>query len=181
MEKYLCLLCAAIQPYLHYKMLHYWTKTNEYMHKCTNDINPNCDYCHRIENNIHFFTKCPRIDKIWTYYQPILTKLTKKNQHKPEQHLLMISVTNQNKPTTKLILTIIQIILYEIWITRNNYKYDKIQISQDTTKTKINAQIQNIIQTHYKHHRLNGTLNIFQDLFCIKQALAINYTLTILV
>ena len=84
----------------------------------------------------------------------------------------MISVTNQNKLTTKLILTIIQIILYEIWTTRNNYKYDKIQISQDTIKTKINAQIQNIIQTHYKQHRLNSTLNIFQDLFCIKQALA---------
>ena len=45
-------------------------------------------------------------------------------------------------------LTIIQIILYEILTTRNNYKYDKIQISQDTIKTKINAQIQNIIQTH---------------------------------
>ena len=41
-------------------------------------------------------------------------------------------------------LTIIQIILYEIWITRNNHKYDKTLISQDIVKTKINTQIRNI-------------------------------------
>ena len=45
-------------------------------------------------------------------------------------------------------------------------------MSQDTIKTKINTQLQNIIQTHYKYHRINGTLNIFQELFCIKQAIA---------
>ena len=53
-------------------------------------------------------------------------------------------------------LTIIQIILYEIWITRNNHKYDKTLISQDIVKTKINTNTKHI-QTHYKHHNLNGT------------------------
>ena len=55
------------QPFcadLHCKLLHYSTKTNEYMHKCTNDINPHCNYCQQIENNIHLFIKCPRINKI---------------------------------------------------------------------------------------------------------------------
>ena len=51
------------------------------------------------------------------------------------------------------------------------YKYNKTQISQDTIKIKINTQLQNI-QTHYKYRRINGTLNIFQELFCIKQAIA---------
>ena len=41
-------------------------------------------------------------------------------------------------------LTIIQIILYEIGITRNNHKYHKTLISQDIVKTKINTQIRNI-------------------------------------
>ena len=100
-----------------------------------------------------------------------INKLTNK-QNKPEQHILTLSIENQNKFTTKLILTIIQIILYEIWTTRNNYKYDKTQISQDIIKTKINTRIRNIIQTYYKYHKLNGTLNIFQELFCINKALA---------
>ena len=27
------------------RFLHYTTKTNDYMHKCSNNINPNCDHC----------------------------------------------------------------------------------------------------------------------------------------
>ena len=58
---------------LHFKILHYSTKTNEYMHKCTHDIKPNCDYCKQVESNIHLFPTCPRINQIWTNYQPTLT------------------------------------------------------------------------------------------------------------
>ena len=156
---------------LHYKILHYSTKTNEYMHKCTYHIKPNCDYCKQIEDNIHLFHKCPRISRIWTNYQPTLTKLTN-TQNEPEQHILTLSTINQNKLTTKLLLTIIQIILYEIWTARNNYKYDNTQISQDIIKTKINTRIQNIIHTHYKYHKINSTLNTFKEIFCINNAIA---------
>ena len=54
------------QPYctdLHYRLLNYSTKANEYMHKCTKDINLKCNYCQNAENNIHLFTECPRIKK----------------------------------------------------------------------------------------------------------------------
>ena len=50
----------------------------------------------------------------------------------------------------KLALTIIQIILFEIWQSRNNNKYDKNPIPQSTIINKINAQLQTILQTHYK-------------------------------
>ena len=52
------------QPFctdLHYRLLHYSTKTNKYMHNCTNDINPKCNYCQNIENNIYFH----RMPKSW--------------------------------------------------------------------------------------------------------------------
>ena len=141
------------------------------MHKCTQDINPKCNYCQNIENNLHLFTECQRIDKICEYYQTHLTKLTGQ-KNSPQQHLLTLSTNKQNKHTTKLILTIVQIIIYEIWTSRNNHKYDKTLTPQDTIINKINAQIRNIIHTHYKYHKLNETLNIFQELFCIKEAIA---------
>ena len=141
------------------------------MHKCTHDVKPNCDYCKQIENNIHLFITCPRIKQIWTDYQPVLTKFTN-IQNKPEEHILTLSTANQNESTTKLLLTITQVILYEIWTTRNNYKYDKTEIPQDIIRTKINTRIQNIIQIHYKYHKTNGTINIFKELFCINKALA---------
>ena len=141
------------------------------MHKCTHDVKPNWDYCRQIENNLHLFITCPRIKKIWTDYQPFLTKLTN-TQNKPEEHILTLSTAKQNKPTTKLLLTIIQIILYEICTTRNNYKYDKTQIPQDIMRNKINTRIRNIIQTHCKYHKTNGTITFFKELFCINNALA---------
>ena len=57
-------------------------------------------------------------------------------------------------------------------LKRNNYKYDKTLTSQDTIINKINAQTRNIINTHSKHHKLNETLNIFQELFCVKETIA---------
>ena len=162
------------QPFctdLHYRLLHYSTKTNEYMHKCTQEINPKCNHCQKTETNLHLFTECHRIDKVWTYYQTYLTKLTGQ-KNSPQQHILTLSANKQSKHTTKLILTIVQIIIYEIWTSRNNLKYDKTVIPQDTIINKRNAQLRNIIRTHYKYHKLNETLNIFQELFCIKQVVA---------
>ena len=37
---------------------------------------------------------------------------------------------------------------------------------------KINAQLKTIILAHYKKHKLNDTLDIFQYQFCINEALA---------
>ena len=106
------------------------------MHKCSKNNNPNCDHCGNIEGNkLHLFTKCPRIEKLWTHYEPILTKLTRKI-NTPQEHLLKQSAQNSNKHITKLTLTIIQIILYEIWETRNNNKYDKKLLPQQTIITK---------------------------------------------
>ena len=64
--------------------------------------------------------------RLWIHYEPILTKLTEKT-NTPQEHLLMLidNVKNSPKHTTKLTLTIIPIILYEVWESRNNNKYDK--------------------------------------------------------
>ena len=156
---------------LRYRVLHYSTKTNRYMHKCTRDLNPECDYCRQTEDNIHLFIQCPKIKNIWAYCQSTLTKLTGKN-HDTEYHLLTLSVNKLNNHTTKLTLTVIQIIIYEIWESRNNNKYDKTLIPQHTIINKINAQLRTIIQTHYKYHKLNKTINIFQEQFCINEAIA---------
>ena len=60
--------------------------------------------------------------------------------------------------------------MYEIWTSRNNLKYDKTQLPQETIITKI--QLQNILTARYKLHKLNDTLTLFQQLFCINNAIA---------
>ena len=114
---------------------------------------------------------CTRVKQIWTYFQPTYEKLTKR-QHTPQQHTFKLSANNLNSKNKKLILTLTQIIMYEIWTSRNNIKYDKIQLSQETIITKVLTQLPNILTAHYKLHKRNETLPIFQQLFCINNALA---------
>ena len=120
------------------------------MPKCSKDNNPNCDYCGLTEDNLDLVIKCIRIQKIWTHHQTILTKLIGKT-YTPQQHLLSLNVLNTYKYTRKLTLTIIQIILFEIWRSRNNIKNDKKLLPQHTLISKIRKELQTIVQAHYKN------------------------------
>ena len=140
------------------------------MHKCSKDNNPNCYYCEHTEHNLHLSIQCTRIKNIWKHYQTILTKLTGQS-YTPQQQLFNINMPNTNKNTAKLTITIIQIILFEIWQCCNNLKYEHKLLPQQTND-KINAQLNNILQIQYKKHKLQDTLDTFSDHFCINKALA---------
>ena len=147
---------------LHYRLLHYSTnstKTNDYMLKCSNDNKSNCGLT---KDNLHLFTKCSRIQKIWTHYQTILTKLIGKT-YTPQQHLLTLNVKNTNKHIRKLTLTIIQIILFEIGQSRNKNKYEENLLPQYTLISKINALLQAIVQVHYQKNKLQNALYEFRE------------------
>ena len=73
---------------------------------------------------------CTRIKKMWTHYQIILTKLTGKRY-------------SPNKYTRKLTVTIIQIILFEIWQSRNNNKYDEKILPQHKNNKQNKCTIKN--------------------------------------
>ena len=147
---------------LHYRLLHYSTnstKTNDYMLKCSNDNKSNCGLT---KDNLHLFTKCSRIQKTWTHYQTILTKLTGKT-YTPQQHLLTLNVKNTNKHIRKLTLTIIQTILFEIGQSRNKNKYEENLLPQYTLISKINALLQAIVQVHYQKNKLQNALYEFRE------------------
>ena len=58
-------------------------------------------------------------------------------------------------------LTLTQLIIYEIWESRNNYKYEKIYLTQKRITNKINSQLRNILNVHFKVHKLNDTIQQF--------------------
>ena len=68
-------------------------------------------------------------------------------------------------------LTLIQLITYQIWESRNNYKYEKINLKQKTIISKINSKIRTIINAHFKFI-IKLYLNQFKKVFCINNALA---------
>ena len=107
------------QPYakgLLSKFLNYATKTNKFVFSISRDktgLTPTCDYCNIKEDNIHLFTTCTRVKKIWKYFQPTYEKLIKQ-QYTPQQHMFTLSAINLNSKNKKLILTLTQLIMYEI-------------------------------------------------------------------
>ena len=59
----------------------------------------------------------------------------------------------------------------EIWQFRNYNECDKKLQLQQTVINKINAKLKTIILAHYKKYKLNDTLDISQNQFCINEAL----------
>ena len=111
--------CSYSQPHtcdLLYQLLHYSTKTKDYSYKISRDkkdLKPNCKYCNKTRDNLHLFTQWTRIQNMWEYFQPIYQKLTTK-QYSEDQHILRIIPNNTNSMCKKLILTLTQLMLYEI-------------------------------------------------------------------
>ena len=96
------------------------------------------------------------------HYQTILTKLMGKT-YTPQQHLITLNVINTNKHIRKLTLTIIQIILFEIWQSRNKNKYEENLLPQYTLISKINAPLQAFVQVRYKKNKQHNTLYEFRE------------------
>ena len=121
------------------------------MQKCSNDNNPYCDYCGLIEDNLHLFTKCSRIKKIWTHYQPKLTKLIGKTDT-PQQRLLTLNLENKNKSTRKLTLITIQIILFERWPSRNTTTNTTTHNNKQNKHTTTTHSTSTLQKTQTKRH-----------------------------
>ena len=133
-----------------FKFIYHATKTNSYIYKISRDKTGTtslCDYCRNLEDNIHLFTTCNKIKKIWTHFQPTYKKLAKR-QYTLQQHIFTLSTNNLDTKNKKLTVTLTQIIMCEIWISRNKLKYDKIQITQETIITQIITHLRNIITAH---------------------------------
>ena len=100
--------CQPHTKDLHYKFLHHPVKTNSYIYQTSRDktdLTPNCNHCNSKEDKKHLFITCDRIWIIWTHFQSVYKKLTKRN-YTPQQHLFTLRSKKINIKTKKLILTL---------------------------------------------------------------------------
>ena len=81
-----------------------------------------------------------------------------------------------------MVLTLTATILTHIWKTRNRLQFDDTIIPATNTIINIKNELKNIIQTHYKQHAINNTLDEFKSNFCINNTLCTlaNNSLTLL-
>ena len=137
-------------------------------------FNTKCRQCTKVdETTLHIFAQCKHACNVWKLYQPIFTKLL---PGKPFIYEHCALTTNIQSPSLdpkvkKLILTITEIIIQELWQTRNKCYKEGTQPSRVISKNRINKNIKKVIQTHYKYHKQNNTMHIFKRKFLINQAL----------
>ena len=75
------------------------------------------------------------------------------------------------KNLSKLIRTLIEVINHEIWCARCKCNYEDIKPNLRRSLASIRTNMKFILKTHYKHHLNKQSLNIFQDKFCINNAI----------
>ena len=75
-----------------YLLLHFATRTNDQIHRWTNQKylkSPNCNLCDKTEHITHLYIDCKTNKKLWKYFQKYYQTLTQK-QNTPLQHILTI-------------------------------------------------------------------------------------------
>ena len=140
-----------------HKLLHNVLKTNDYTYKCTRDksSHPIAITANKKKTFYTYLQTAPEYQKSGNTTNGTIKST--KNQFTSYQHILTISSNYSNSKTKKLIITLIQSIIYQIWHSRNKIKYDKIALFHTKMINKINKQVQTIINVHYKRHKMENT------------------------
>ena len=87
------------------------------------------------------------------------------------QHILTISAISLPPKTRKLVLILTTTVLTHIWKTRNRLQFEDSIIPTTNTIINIKNDLKNIIQSHYKQHNINNTLDEFKTNFYINNTL----------
>ncbi len=51
-----------------YRILHRIIPCNKRLHNIKNKDSDYCDYCGRVDDILHFFKKCPKVNDVWSYW-----------------------------------------------------------------------------------------------------------------
>ena len=118
--------------------LQYAIEANHYTYKCSwnkTNLTPNCDYCNKTEDNLYLFISC---NGNMERRQTNILEINQKTPHTRPTHTL--TSNNNNYKCKKLVLTLTQLIINEIWQSRNSFKYHKVLLAQETRNKISNSR-----------------------------------------
>ena len=156
---------------------HYTLCTGDKVKKMFPSSNPICKSCNKggTEDILHAFATCRFVKPIWRHFAPIFQSILLKS-FEPYQLTLGTYVSEVDcNSSAKLALTLTCIINKYVWWQRNKNHYDcahrVAKIQSPITIRLINLHIRRVIISHFKAHKVSGTLRRFTKNFCIRSAL----------
>ena len=105
-------------------------------------------------------------------YKNIYIKLIPNKPFIYEQAALTINLQSiEHKKTRKLVTTMTEIILKELWTTRNKTEKEGIEPSKERSKNRINKELTDLIKIHYTQSKRTNDFQTFSEKFAIKEAI----------
>ena len=155
-----------------FKMMHNCLPTKTRLkknHHKRGNYSEKCKYCKKTENTLHVFARCKIASKIWKTYQPIYEKLLPNVPFCYEEAAISLNLidTKITPNTRKLTLTLTNIIIHELWTSRNKFEKDNILPNIERSVKTINSKLKYIIEVQYKHYKNKNDIQTFTKLFII--------------
>ena len=160
-----------------YKTLHNCLPTYVRMRKNRNKGNKNvttCQICGKSDETIlHMFARCQYVREIWRIYQYIYEGFLPNVPFNYEDAVITLNIqdTKITDYKRKLILTVTEIILQELWLRRNKCVKENIIPNTRRSIKTINTNIATIIKTHHNYYNKRNNVKAFKDKFAIDNIL----------
>ena len=140
------------------------------------DRTKTCPICLRAdETAIHALVQCPEYArKVWDKYSTVYTKLLPSIIHYHEVAALTVNIQNKKakSDTAKLVRTLTEQLLYEIWISRCKHTgKEQKKVNVERSISSIRFKFLKILRVHYRHYAKSASFNIFEEKFCVNKAI----------
>ena len=159
-----------------YKILHNCLPTRTRLKKNKDkpgNYDTKCQICKRSdETTLHLFARCSFAEEIWKRYQYLYQLFLPNIKFNYEEAALTINLQQQmTEKKRKLILTLTETIINELWRSRNKCDKEGITPSRNRSIKMINKNLGMTIQTHYQQHKITNDLKTFEEKFAIDKIL----------
>ena len=124
-----------------------------------------CSLCRFSETIEHCFFECRRVRKVWTFFQPLLSKLSPSALNFKTVIFPTGSASNQK---TILFSFVVKTILYSIWTFRNRATFHLCKVPYKTIITDAENEIRFRLQHEFAHLRRSPFIKLwaFENCLC---------------
>ena len=161
---------------IHFKFIHLAIPTYERLSSWKSTVMPNA-YCKQClvgrnqvtETDVHLFFACPNAYGLWKWVKTIIKKLLP--DHPARCLLYSMNIFPDDVPNNvrKLILTLIQITMHQIWVNRNSNHLTQPDPDFRASITQIKNEFVFIILSIHKKHSEEHRLPLFRTNYCNNQ------------
>ena len=123
----------------HFKFLHGAHQTNWYLQNVLRDrpnTSPACNACGKTESLAHAFFECEEAYKIWREIKPKLSEILDGKNIQCFKLALKIFPPETTLAEKKMLTTIVQIAMHQIWLNRNFRKHER---PRQNTQSSLNS------------------------------------------